>query len=119
MARLRNTAFTDTFWNLIYITIFLICSLFQVLGGCVVGGGGSKDVEVQTARILKYPTQRARLHTLYRTSTPLDAAARKEAAATIAGQGAPPEVRQSLFETALMQATDRSAVTIVIQLNSL
>ena len=96
---------------MIYITIFLICSLFQVLGGCVVGGGGSKDVEVQTARILKYPTQRARLHTLYRTSTPLDAAARKEAAAnTAADQGAPPELRQSLFETALMQATDRSAV---------
>jgi hypothetical protein len=79
------------------------------------GAGGGKDgVEIQTARIVKYPTQRARLHTL-RTSTPLDPAARQAAANNNKSAGgqrdtaAPFGDRQSQFQTALMEAAERSA----------
>ncbi len=76
-------------------------------------GGGKDGVEIQTARIVKYPTQRARLHTL-RTSTPLDPAARQAAAKSAGGPkdaaaAAPLGDRQSQFQTALMEAVDRSA----------
>jgi hypothetical protein len=78
-------------------------------------GGGKDGVEIQTARIVKYPTQRARLHTL-RTSTPLDPAARQTAANKSAGgprdtaaATAPFGDRQSQFQTALMEAADRLA----------
>jgi hypothetical protein len=80
----------------------------------VAAGGGKDGVEIQTARIVKYPTQRARLHTL-RTSTPLDPAARHAAAAAKSAGGprdaatAPFGDRQSQFQTALMEAVDRSA----------
>jgi hypothetical protein len=78
-------------------------------------GGGQDGVEIQTARIVKYPTQRARLHTL-RTSTPLDPAARQAAATNKSAGGlrdpaaAPLGDRQSQFQTALMEAADRSAL---------
>ncbi len=81
-------------------------------------GGGKDGVEIQTARIVKYPTQRARLHTL-RTSTPLDPAARQATAAAKSAGGpgnaaatatAPFGDRQSQFQTALMEAADRSAL---------
>jgi len=77
-------------------------------------GGGKDGVEIQTARIVKYPTQRARLHTL-RTSTPLDPAARQAAANNKSAGGprdaaAPIGDRQSQFQTALMDAADRSAL---------
>ncbi len=76
-------------------------------------GSGLKDVEVQTARIVvKHPAQRARL----RSSTPLDPAARQQAAARLTGggcgQAGSPGVLQSQFETALLQATHRSASNI-------
>ncbi len=83
----------------------------------VAAGGGKDGVEIQTARIVKYPTQRARLHTL-RTSTPLDPAARQAAAANNKSAGGPRDTaatavpfgdRQSQFQTALMEAADRSA----------
>ncbi len=72
-------------------------------------------MEIQTARIVKYPTQRARLHTL-RTSTPLDPAARQAAATANKSAGGPRDAaapfgdRQSQFQTALMEAADRSAL---------
>jgi hypothetical protein len=74
----------------------------------VAAGGGKDGVEIQTARIVKYPTQRARLHTL-RTSTPLDPAARQTAANKSAGATVPFGDRQSQFQTALLEAVDRSA----------
>jgi hypothetical protein len=73
-------------------------------------GGGKDGVEIQTARIVKYPTQRARLHTL-RTSTPLDPAAKKSAGGprdAAAAATVPFGDRQSQFQTALMEAADRS-----------
>jgi hypothetical protein len=96
----------------------LVKELFCLLQVMAAEGGGKDGVEIQTARIVKYPTQRARLHTL-RTSTPLDPAARQAAAANKSAGGprdaaaaasVPFGDRQSQFQTALMEAVDRSAL---------
>jgi hypothetical protein len=102
-------------WSLIHAvttlqkTLKTNCWLLQVMA---VAGGGKDGVEIQTARIVKYPTQRARLHTL-RTSTPLDPVARQAATTNKSAGGqrdaaAPFGDRQSQFQTALMEAADRS-----------
>ncbi len=90
--------------------LFVVTPCLQVMAAA---GGGKDGVEIQTARIVKYPTQRARLHTL-RTSTPLDPAARQAAATNNKSAGGPQDAaapfgdRQSQFQTALMEAADRS-----------